>query len=75
LARSTLVALAIGGFTAVPEDVPGVEEGVLAGDVIPGCPSPGVRLVEQPNAAREQTSAATAMPRKPPFSFCVCLGI
>jgi hypothetical protein len=44
LARSTLTpaaaALAIGGFE-VPDDVPGVDEGV-AGAVMLGWPSPGV---------------------------------
>ncbi|HEX3579801.1 MAG TPA: hypothetical protein VHY33_14655 [Thermoanaerobaculia bacterium] len=59
-------ALAIGGF--VPEDVPGVEEGV-AGAVMAGWPSPGVRFVEQPKAASDAIAAAAANPRKPPCKY------
>jgi hypothetical protein len=76
LARSTLMpsaaALAIGGL--VPEDVPGVADGD-AGAVMAGWPSPGVRLVEQPNAANEAIAAAAAKPRKPPCKCCVFLCI
>jgi hypothetical protein len=66
LARSISapIALAIGGFTCgfdggldVPEDVPGVEAGEADG-VMEGCPSPGVRFVEQPKPARRMMSAA-----------------
>jgi hypothetical protein len=76
-ARSTCVptwyALAIGGFD-VPEDVPGVDDG-LAGGAMTGCPSPGVRFVEQPNAAKETVRAETAIQRRPPFEFCLFLRI
>jgi hypothetical protein len=78
LARSTLTpceyALAIGGFD-VPEDVPGVAEGV-AGAVMAGWPSPGVRFVEQPNAVNDAIAAAAANPRKPPCKCCrfLCIG-
>jgi hypothetical protein len=64
-------ALAIGGLD-VPEDVPGVAAG-LDGALIEGVPSPGVRLVEQPNAAREQIAAAAANPRNSPRKCCVWL--
>jgi hypothetical protein len=66
-------ALAMGGLD-VPEDVPGTDEGV-AGAVMPGCPSPGVRFVEQPNAANETIAAAAANPRNPPCKCCVFLVI
>jgi hypothetical protein len=45
----------------VPEDEPGVAAGFIDG-VIDGWPSPGVRLVEQPNIAREQATTAAVMP-------------
>jgi hypothetical protein len=74
-AREILVpisaALAIGGLE-VPDDVPGVDEGV-EGAAMAGWPSPGVRLVEQPNTVREVMSAAAATPRKPPVSCSVFL--
>jgi hypothetical protein len=63
----------MGGFD-VPDDVPGVEAGV-AGAVMPGWPSPGVRLVEQPNAANEAIAAAAAKPRNPPCTCCEFLCI
>jgi len=76
-ARSTLTpaeyALAIGGFD-VPEDVPGVDDGV-DGAVMAGWPSPGVRFVVQPNAASDAIAAAAANPRKPPCKCCVFLCI
>ena len=76
-ARSMLTpvvyALAIGGFD-VPEDVPGVEDGV-DGAVMAGWPSPGVRFVEQPNAANEAIAAAAANARKPPCKCFVSLCI
>ena len=75
-ARSMLTpveyALAMGGF--VPEDVPGVEDG-MDGAVTAGWPSPGVRLVEQPNAAKDAIAAAAANARKPPCKCCVFLCI
>jgi len=74
LARWTLmlmsIALAIGGLM-VPEDEPGVAAG-FAGGVIDGWPSPGVRLVEHPNTAREQANTAAV---RPPRKFCVFLSI
>jgi len=81
LARSTLtpvaialvIALDMGGFD-IPEDVPGVDDGV-AGAVMPGSPSPGVRFVEQPNTANEAIAAAAANPRNPPRKFSVLLCI
>jgi hypothetical protein len=54
------MALAIGGLL-VPEDEPGVAAGLIDG-VIDGWPSPGVRLVEQPNTTREQANTAAVMP-------------
>jgi hypothetical protein len=76
VARSMLTpvvyALAIGGFD--PEDVPGVEEGV-DGAAMAGWPSPGVRFVEQPNAAMDAIAAAAANARKPPCKCCVFLRI
>src|SRR5437763_16170446 len=66
----TVAALAIGGF--VPEDEPGVDEGVAAGD-IDGWPFPGVLLVVQPNAAREHASAIAEKARKPLLPFCLSL--
>ncbi|MEA2328803.1 MAG: hypothetical protein QOE68_3762 [Thermoanaerobaculia bacterium] len=55
------------------EDVPGVDDG-LVGAVMDGWPSPGVRFVEQPNAAKDAIAAAAANPRKP-YKCCVCLCI
>src|SRR5213080_1885698 len=76
-ARSTLMpaaaALAIGGFD-VPDDVPGVDDGD-EGAVMAGWPSPGVRLVEQPNTANDVIAAAAANPRRPPCKCCVFLVI
>ena len=46
-----------------------------AGAVMAGWPSPGVRFVEQPNAANEAIAAAAAKPRKPPCKCCVFLCI
>src|ERR1700756_23786 len=77
LARSTLrpasIALAIGGFT-VPDDEPGVADGMMGG-AVDGSPSPGVRFVVQPNTAREATITAAANPRKPPRKSFVSLRI
>lgn len=66
------IALVMGGFD--PEDVPGVEEGV-DGAVMAGWPSPGVRFVEQPNAAMDVIAAAAAKARKPRGKCCVFLCI
>src|SRR5881398_3268626 len=64
------MALAIGGLD-VPEDEPGVTAGFDGGD-IEGWPSPGVRFVEQPKTATEQTNTAAV---RPPRKFCVFLSI
>src|SRR5438270_12958695 len=63
----------MGGFD-VPEDVPGVVEG-LDGAVMAGWPSPGVRFVLQPNAANDAIAAAAANPRQPLCKCCVFLSI
>src|SRR5258708_7506876 len=70
LMSMALSALVMGGFD-VPEDDPGVAAGLSDGD-IDGSPLPGVRLVEQPSRAMEQTKTATA---KPPLKFSVSLRI
>jgi len=66
------IALVMGGFD--PEDVPGVDDGV-DGAVMAGWPSPGVRFVEQPNAAMDAIAAAATKARKPPCKCCVFLCI
>jgi hypothetical protein len=74
--RGTLIdELLIGGFPAVPDDVPGVEVtlvGPYAGPVPLGSPFPGYRLVVQPNAARVAAIDAAAMSRA---NFAFFIGI
>ena len=63
-----IAELAIGGFTAVPDDDPGVvvgDAGPSAGPLEVGCPLPAVRLVVHPNAVSVQARETTARSRMP----------